>query len=102
MRAITRSGYQRRSLEQWLQEPVCVDWDMPFHDAVTLFFEKEVPILFVQRSEKIVGFARGSMPFSACCGDVSLEAGGDRSLVGQPVPLSGTQRLAICPTSAQR
>jgi CBS domain containing-hemolysin-like protein len=56
MRKVTRSGYQGKSLKPWLEEPVTVDWSMPFHDAMNLFFEKEVPLLFVMKDERVVGF----------------------------------------------
>jgi hypothetical protein len=35
-----------------MQRPVTVKVGTPFHDAISLFFEKEVPIIFVESDQK--------------------------------------------------
>lgn len=56
MGEVTRAGYGGDSLRPWLKDPVYVDWAMPFRDAMSLFFEGNVPILFVKKEGKVVGF----------------------------------------------
>ena len=56
MRQLAKVGFSDANLLDCLQKPVTVPWGTPFHDAISLFFEKEVPIIFVlSREGKIVG-----------------------------------------------
>jgi CBS domain containing-hemolysin-like protein len=56
MRRLAKVGFSDAHLLDCLQKPVTVAMGTPFHDAISLFFEKEVPIIFVLNSEdKIVG-----------------------------------------------
>jgi putative hemolysin len=56
MRRLAKVGFSDAHLLDCLQKPVTVPMGTPFHDAISLFFEKEVPIIFVlSRDDKIVG-----------------------------------------------
>jgi putative hemolysin len=56
MRQLTISGYQGGGLGSLLQEPVTVEWGQPFHDAISLFFERDIPLVFVVKQGKVLGF----------------------------------------------
>lgn len=55
MRRLSKAEYSQTHLLDCMEKPVTVEWGTPFHDAIKLFFEKEVPVIFVKNDGKVVG-----------------------------------------------